>query len=415
MPDFRYHRLRPEDLLDRARRHARLGDFGDTPFLDGLRMFLHACTEEANLSLFGLFATRWDAVRFLSNLLQLRHQEQAAPEILNEPVERPIFIAGVPRSGTTYLHQLLTNDPANRVPRIWQLIHPYPTTRTGIRTDRRQKLVARQLKMFQLLAPEFRRLHPVAAASPQECSEITAHTFTSLRFDTNYFMPSYRRWVDSNGHLAAYRFHKRFLQHLQHQADTGHRWLLKCPDHVFALTAMRAVYPDARLVFVHRDPVRVLLSVTRLTEVLRRPFTRYIDRAQLGRDVSDRWLAGTDLMIEAADQEAFADPIFHLNYRDLVIDPLGTVERLYAHFDLDLSGDVADRIRRSAETQPDGSYRGADRYSFETYRIDASAERERYARYMARFDITHELERPRRAPLRPDMRSGARGATEPAD
>src|SRR5208282_5355731 len=103
----------------------------------------------------------------------------------------------------------------------------------------------------------------IDANSPQECSEITAHLFSSLRFDTNYFVPSYRHWMDSTGHLAAYQFHRRFLQHLQHQAGGGGRWVLKCPDHVFALTAIRAVYPDARMVFVHRDPVRVLLSVTR--------------------------------------------------------------------------------------------------------------------------------------------------------
>jgi hypothetical protein len=410
----RNQRLRPEDLLERAQRHTGLADFGDMNFLEGLRVFLQACAEECELGLFGLFATRWDVVRFLSNLLRLRDEEIKAPEILDQRIERPIFITGVPRSGTTYLHQLLTNDPANQVPRIWQLIHPYPGPRTGLRTDRRQKLVARQLAMFKLLAPEFRSLHPINANSPQECSEITAHVFASLRFDTNYFVPSYRRWVDSTGHLEAYRFHKRFLQHLQHQAGAGSRWVLKCPDHVFALSAIRAVYPDARVVFVHRDPVRVLLSVTRLTEVLRRPFTRHIDQPRLGRDVSERWLAGTDLMIEAADQEAFAEPIFHIGYRELVRDPLSAVERLYEHFGLDLAANTAGLMRQMVETQPDGGYRGADRYSFATYQIDAALERERYARYMARFEIAHELQRAGRAPSRASVPDGRR-TTEPAD
>ena len=400
MLTFRRQFLRPEDLLERAQRRDGLADFGDTPFLEGLQMLLQACAEEADLSLFGRFVTRWDIVRFLSNLLQLRRRELMAPEILDQPIERPIFIAGVPRSGTTYLHRLLTNDPANRVPRIWQLIYPYPGPKTGRHRDRRQKLVARQLKIFKLLAPEFQNLHPIDANSPQECSEITAHIFSSLRFDTNYFVPSYRRWVDNTGHLEAYRFHKRFLQHLQHQTPAGDRWLLKCPDHVFALTAIRAAYPDARLVFVHRDPVRVLLSVTRLTEVLRRPFSRHVDQARLGRDVSDRWLAGTDLMIEAADQDAFDDRILHIYYCDLVSDPLRTVERLYDHFGLHFDGDVADRIRSVAYAEPNGGHGGTRRYSFETYHIDGGVERERYARYMARFDIAHELQRPQRAPPR---------------
>jgi hypothetical protein len=392
--------LDAEALLKRAQRRVGLTDFGDIPFLEGLRMFLQACAEEAELSLFGCFATRWDVVRFLSNLLVLRHHEVMTPEILEQPIESPIFITGVPRSGTTYLHQLLTNDPANRVPRIWQLIHPYPGAEAGRRGAHPQKRVDRQLKMFRLLAPEFHGLHPIDANSPQECSEITAHLFASLRFDTNYFVPSYRRWMDTTGHLAAYRFHKRFLQHLQHQAGGGGRWVLKCPDHVFALTAIRAVYPDARIVFVHRDPVRVLLSVTRLTEVLQRPFTRHIDRARLGRDVSERWLAGTDLMIEAADQQAFADPIFHIGYGDLVNDPVGAVERLYCHFGLHLEPSAAGRIGHFADAQPNG-YSGASRYSFETYHIDPVIERERYGRYMARFDIAHELQRPRRAPPTP--------------
>ena len=146
---------------------------------------------------------------------------------------------------------------------------------------------------FERLAPEFRGLHPLDATSPQECSEITAHVFRSLRFDTTYRIPTYRAGWTRAGHLPAYRFHRRFLQHLQHQArhSGGRRWVVKCPDHLFALDAIRSVYPDARLVFVHRDPVKVLLSVAKLTEVVRRPFTRRIDPAEIGRP-GERPLAG---------------------------------------------------------------------------------------------------------------------------
>src|SRR6516162_328272 len=232
--------LNAEELIMRARRRMSLVDFGATPFEEPLRNLLRACREEAELSLFGRFATRWDAVRFLSNLLRLREEERRAPEILEQQVERP-------------------------------------------------------LRVFGLLAPEFRRMHPIDAFSPQECSEITAHVFASLRFDTTYHVPSYRRWLDEAGHLDAYRFHKRFLQHLQYKAAVPGHWVLKCPDHIFALGALRAVYPDAGIVFVHRDPLAVLLSVARLTEVLRRPFARRVDRRQIGRQDSDRWLAATEV------------------------------------------------------------------------------------------------------------------------
>jgi hypothetical protein len=243
-----------DELIATARHRTGLAEFGGTPFIGPLQNFLRACFEEADLSFFGRIATRWDIVRFLSNLLRLHEEERKAPEIVDRPVVSPIFISGLPRSGTTFLHSLLAEDPANLVPRVWQLIHPYPSKR--LRPDLRRLRVARQLQLFGLLAPDFRRMHPIDARSPQECSEITAHVFASLRFDSTYRIPSYRRWLDQTGHLEAYRFHKRFLQHLQHQAGGGGRWVLKCPDHVFALAAIRSVYPDARLVFVHRDPSR---------------------------------------------------------------------------------------------------------------------------------------------------------------
>src|SRR3954469_25618901 len=349
MPTFRT--LDADALIAQARRDTGLIDFGDTPFREGLRIFLRACAEEADLSLFGRFGTRWDIGRFLANLLRLRHEELRTPSILDEPIEKPIFITGLPRSGTTFLHRLLAEDDANFVPRVWRLIHPYPKPGEPAGRDRRRQKFDRQLRLFGMIAPAFRRMHPIGADSPQECSEITAHVFARLRFDTNYWVPSYRRWLDASGHLDAYRFHKRFLQHLQHQsagdqsardqlvgdqlardrsagdrsAGAG-RWMLKCPDHVFALDEIRSVYPDARIVFVHRDPLRVLLSSMRLTEVLRRPFTRHVDRAALGRQECERWGAGTELIIDAADREPFAEPICHVHHRDLIGDPLGTIE-----------------------------------------------------------------------------------------
>jgi len=381
--------LSAEELIMRARRRMSLVDFGATPFEEPLRNLLRACREEAELSLFGRFATRWDAVRFLSNLLRLREEERRAPEILEQQVERPIFIAGLPRSGTTFLHSLLAQDRANLVPRVWQLIHPYPPEEPGAGPDLRPRRVARQLRVFGLLAPEFRRMHPIDAFSPQECSEITAHVFASLRFDTTYHVPSYRRWLDEAGHLDAYRFHKRFLQHLQYQAAVPGHWVLKCPDHIFALGALRAVYPDAGIVFVHRDPLAVLLSVARLTEVLRRPFARRVDRRQIGRQDSDRWLAATEVMIEAADQEKFEAPILHLYYLDLVSDPLATVATLYRHFGRALDLATATRISQLVEAKPNGGY-GTRRSNLEEYGLDPVIERERYTRYMKRFGIRPE-------------------------
>jgi Sulfotransferase family len=411
-PFARLYRVpRADELISRARRRSGLADFGTTPFAEALQMLLRSCREEADLSLFGRFAIRWDSIRFLSNLLRLRAEELQAPEILDLPIERPLLIAGLPRTGTTFLHGLLAEDAANLVPRVWQTIHPYPT-KAG--ADRRPQRVARQLRLFALLAPEFRRLHPLAANSPQECSEITAHVFASLRYDTTYRIPSYRRWLDGSGHRDAYRFHKRFLQHLQHQAGRTGRWVLKCPDHVFALAAIREVYPDARMIFVHRDPLAVLLSVARLTGVLRRPFSRRIDKIEIGREDSDRWLTATELMIAAAERQPFAEPIFHVHYADLARDPLGVVAAIYQHFGIELAPPAADAIRRLVSLKPSGGY-GARRYRFAEHGLDAARERKRYARYTEHFAIHREVGIGPERPNAGTVAIAARPSTAPGD
>ncbi len=385
--------LSMERLTDLARRRTGLCDFGDFCVDGPLRRFLRACDEEADLSLVGRLATQWDVVRFLSNLLRMREAEAADDAMLDQPIARPIFIAGLPRSGTTFLHKLLMLDRSNRGPLVWETIFPYAAGLPGSAgRDPRPSIVQRQLRAFERLAPEFRALHPIDAYSPQECSEITAHVFRSLRFDSTYRIPSYRSWLDTEGHLDAYRFHRRFLQHLQHQArhdNDGTNWVLKCPDHLFALDAIRAVYPDARMVFVHRDPLKVLVSVAKLTEVLRAPFSRHIDRAAIGRQESARYVRATEVMMQAALVDGFAEPIAHIRHTDLIADPLATVEGLYRHFGRALDHSAAAQIRAHVKEQPTGGY-GPRHYRFEDHGLDPRAERTKFAAYMDRFGIAAE-------------------------
>ncbi|HLI22535.1 MAG TPA: sulfotransferase, partial [Stellaceae bacterium] len=334
-------------------------------------------------------ALRWDVLRFLANLLELRAAEKRAP-VATAAIERPIFVTGLPRSGTTFLHNLLVEDPNNAVPRCWQTIYPL-SAGDDRRAARAIRKVDGQLRWFRVVAPDLAAMHPITATAPQECSEITAHVFSSLRFDTTHHVPSYRTWLDRSGHLAAYRFHRRFLQHLSRHAPPAARWVLKCPDHVFALDEIRRVYPDARFVFVHRDPIRVLASVARLTEVLRQPFARRLDRASIGRQVCDHWADGAARIL-AASETLPANDVVHIRYRDLVGDPVGTVMRVYAAFGLPHDEGFKERINRYVAAKPNGGY-GQLRYRLEDYGIDMARERRRYADYVATFDVAPEAAR----------------------
>lgn len=395
-------RLDADELIALARRRAGLEDFGEIAIREPLAALLGAYEREAGLSVVGRNATRWDMMRFLSNLLRLRQEEMRAPSIADEPIEAPIFVTGLPRSGTTFLHRLLARDAASLAPRCWQTIYPYPDAGRGAsRPDDRPARVNRQLRWFARMAPEFPSVHPLDSQTPQECTEITAHVFRSLRFDATHHVPSYRAWLDAAGHVDAYRFHRRFLQHLSHQARQGGagaggaepgRWVLKSPDHVFALDAIAAVYPDARIVFVHRDPLRVLPSVAKLTEILRGPFARHIDRAQIGRQVTRHWAAGADRMLRASRTVAIPrHRVYHMRYRDLVADPTAAVSALYAHFGLEMTPQAAAAMGELVEAQPNGGY-GKNVYNYQDHGLDPEEERERYAGYLEHFGIEPEVE-----------------------
>ena len=377
-------RLTASALIDAAVRRAGLDDFGPEQIDEPLAAFVEACEREADLSMFGRLSTRWDCMRLLTNLLILREREVADPSILQRPLEAPIFIMGLPRSGTSFLHSLLAEDPQHVAPRCWQTIYPVPDhPANGRRSGPKQ--VERQFAFFRHLAPEVKNLHPFDAYSPQECTEITAHSFRSLRFDNTYDIPTYKRWLRSSGHQGAYRLHRRFLQHLQ--GEQPRRWVLKSPDHVFALEDLRSAYPDARIVFVHRDPLEVLPSVAKLTEVLRRPFTRRVDRGRIGRQIADDWAWGAARIVAVDAQKLWpASQVHHVHYPELVARPLDTVQALYARFNAPFSDEAKARVRRLVAQKPDGGY-GRNLYNFDDFGLDPQAVRRRFSDYVSRFGV----------------------------
>jgi hypothetical protein len=367
-------------LCGLALRGARRARFKDVSFRTPLRHLLECVEREGDLTLFGRYSIKWDALRSLANLLRFEAQEEADPAILNERIERPIFITGFPRSGTTLLHTLIAEDRAIFVPRCFETISPYPYSCH----DRRREQVDRQLRMFQGLAPQMAVMHPLSAEGPQECTEITAQVFQSLRYEATYRVPSYQAWLDRTGHLAAYRFHKRFLRHLQHQKGAG-RWILKSPDHIHALKEIETVYPDRGIVMVHRDPLYVAASAMRLTEVLRRPFARSIDRNEIGKQVVSRLMEAAQAAVRWADSPAGRD-IFHLHYACFAADPLSAVEALYRHFDLEFTERLGARMAGRLAMAP----KRHNRYSLEEYGFRPLELCEQFGFYMDRFDVHRE-------------------------
>ena len=378
--------LEADELIATALRLAGRERFADESFRGALDRLLEALEAQAHLGVFGHMAARFDLLRCMHNVLRMDQAEEEDPGILARSIGRPIFITGLPRSGTTFLHSLLALDPASVAPLSWQLIYPYPRRAAWLRGDHRRSLVARQLALFRLIAPGLSHMHPLRADAPQECTDITAHVFRSLRLDTIYHIPAYRDWVDADGHEPAYRFHRRFLQHLDAQGPAGRQWVLKSPDHVFALDALRQTYPQAHIVMLHRDPLKVLASVAKLTELLRRPFTLRLERAQIGQEISARWAAGAERMLAA---RAGSQDILHLYYRDIIAAPLQAVARLYRHCGLTLSPAAERRMQEYVQRTLRGGY-GVHEHSLAEFGLEPRRLRDQFARYVNTFDVPAE-------------------------
>jgi hypothetical protein len=383
--------LDADELMADALARARRTHFGDLSFVEPLHRLLRAYENEAELSRFGRTAARFDVMRCLTNLLRFDAAEEADPSIVQRQIARPLFITGLPRSSTTFLHTLLAHDPANTAPLSWQLIYPYPWRTRLFPRDLRRDWVELQFRIFRLLSPGVSRLHPLAADTPQECTDITAQVFQSLRFDTTHHIPSYQQWFERHGHRQAFRFHRRFLQHLDVQAP-GRRWVLKSPDHVFALDAILEAYPDARIVFLHRDPLSVVASCAKLTELLRRPFTRRLDRREVGHQVASRLIESANRM--AAESRIRNGRILHLHYKEVVSAPMDAVSAVYRHCGFELG--ESSRASMQHWLDQKRSHR-THRYDLAEFGLDPGWLRDSFARYMEVFSVPHEYSRKKAA------------------
>ncbi len=236
-------------------------------------------------------------------------------------------------------------------------------------------------------------MHPMGARLGQECVRITACDFRSATFPTQYHVPSYGRWVLYAADMApAYRWHRQFLQHLQsrHPAGQPARWLLKSPAHIWCLGALLAEYPDALLIQTHRDPLRIIASVSSLQALLRRMASDDVRLPEIAAEWADYILDGLDRSVTAReDGTVRASRAVDVRFDAFMADPFATIRSVYQRLGLELTADAERRMRAflAAHGQDE---RGTHRYAFADTRLDAGALRERARRYQKYFDVPDE-------------------------
>lgn len=382
--------LAPEGLLAAATRRTGLANFGDPAFRIALDRLVGAFESEAALTTLGRIVARRDLLRLLEGRLRLEHTLRAHPEIEAAPIRAPIFVLGLPRTGTTILHELLALDPASRVPLTWEAMTPWPPPeRATFETDPRIAATDAHLAGVEQIIPGFQAIHRMGASLPQECVALISYEFASILFTTTHRVPGYQRWLESIDHRPLYRAHRRWLQYFQWRVP-AERWVLKSPGHLWTLDALLAVYPDARIVQTHRDPLRVVASLVSLSTLLRSMSSDAIDPGEIAREWAPRLAAGLEASMRARDAAALPDDrVCDIHFRDFLGNEIETIRRLYDRFGIEFSTEAESRMRRYIAANPKDKH-GGHRYDFGTAGLDAAAERRRFAAYVDRFGIHAE-------------------------
>jgi hypothetical protein len=352
--------LTPESVKKSAAKMAGSDDFGSDSYQEPLEVFLRSCEEEAELTTFGRILISKMLASTLSNRIALHRWALDHPEVGDERIERPWIIVGLPRTGTSVLSNLLGLDPVARPLLQWEAAHPIPpVTLEEAAEDPRIARTAKDLEGLLKLNPPLKAMHPFGATLAEECVALFMYDVRALALETQAYVPSYARWLEKADMTSAYAQHRLALQTLQSRQPTE-RWILKTPNHLWHLDAMRTAYPDARVIWTHRDPGPVVTSLASLANASQRPLTSRSDP----RPTAEEWKRKCAFALRSAmafDEKVDGGWCQHLHYDALIADPVEAVRTLYGSFGEEVGPLHARRMRAFLEHRPPDAF-GRHRY-----------------------------------------------------
>ena len=358
-----------EDLHSSATRATGLDDFGDTEYLEPLGILLDSYRSEAGLTEIGSKMFRF----FLKGALVARLLSEASwkanPGYADVEVTRPIFVTGLPRTGTTALHRLLAADPAHQGVEMWlaEFPQPRPPRETWSDNPVYQQIQA-GFEQHHVENPEFMGLHYMDAGEVEECWQLLRQSVMSISYESLAHIPTYSRWLAQQDWTPAYLRHRKNLQ-LIGLNDPGKRWVLKNPSHLFALDALMAAYPDALVIQTHRPPSTLIASMCSLAEHATPGWSTTFTGEQVGQDQLELWSRG---LREFSTARKRYDPaqFLDIDFTDLRNDPMGTVERVYAALDTPMSEDARAAVTALDEESRSGARKPQHRYQLADYGLD---------------------------------------------
>ena len=375
-------------LMAQAEQDSGLSNWGvDRTFEEGLERLVDAVEAMPFAAAFRE-AVATQVTQLLATRLQLEEDARQQPEVLRGEIRRPLIVLGLPRTGTTWLFELLALDPGARAPLTWEVAAPCPAPELAtFATDPRIRQTQAGFDAMLQAVPELATMHPFGATVPAECNAILQLHFASSNFWASYAVPDYIRWLTDAPAAGAMHTHRRVLQQLQWKGPKG-RWVLKSPPWLLMLEDLLAAYPDACLVQTHREPAKMVASLANMIRALRR--ARYPDIAELLEPASIArsvlYHFGTALQRGVASREVSGveSRFLDIAYRDLVRDPVGTVRRIYDRFDLPWTATFDERLKSHINRRRSTGH-GKHIYDPAEFDIDALNLPDRFPEYRARF------------------------------
>ena len=373
--------LDPEAMLATATERTGLDDWGDAGFRERLDVLCTALRDEAGLSDTGTAVVFEQLVGNLVNRLRLQALTTAHPEIEDIPIERPIIICGLPRTGTTHLHNLLAADPALRHLPYWESLEPFPSPDEPDEQPRRDRC-ATGLDMVNASLPEFKRMHDMTVDHAHEEIQLLANDISGMLFETTYRIPSFAAHYKSHDQASSYAYLKRSLQAMQWLRG-GTRWVLKSPQHLEQFPTLLATFPDATFVVTHRDPVEVTQSMATMISYASRMAAARPDPTEISR----YWLGRAEDLLGGCVRDRDVLPAgqsIDVRFGDFMADEEGTVARIYELAGQPFDDGVRAAMSRFRGEHPRGRYGGVI-YDPIDLGLDPGEVAERLGAYRKRF------------------------------
>ena len=357
------------------------GKLGEEDYLEPLEILIHSLNKNNKFNQFGKIAFNHQ----LKNRLKVRRdlEQLHLNNSFSEPSD-PVFVIGLPRSGTTFLFNLLSLDVAHRSPLYWEIMSPLPITKNEKEEYKRERKINRELKLAKTLIPKLRAMHTIRANTPEECEQIATMNVRSFVYMCMADVPEYIDYLKYCSVDSVFMWHKRFFQALELNGKPQ-RWLLKDPSHIGHLPEILRTYPNAKFIHIHRDPTDSVGSFCSLTKNVRSAFSRKVNTNDIGKTVIDFWNHNLNKGMEDRKQLS-SNQIIDINYHDFIQSPLNQIKNVYLQLGFDMTIETENNIE-SYLSQNQGNTKSDHQYSLDEFGLDKKIIKDQFRDYMLNYDF----------------------------